>query len=94
MSCKRRALAQRECPKGSGCVMKRLRLLREGLKLEQRAQIELLHKEGHSRAEIGRRLGRHETTIGCEVRRLGTGPECDAERAVPHTQQIRSTASG
>ena len=26
--------------------MKRLRLLREGLKLEQRAQIELLHKEG------------------------------------------------
>ena len=46
LSCKRRALAQRECPKGSGCVKKRLRLLREGLKLEQRAQIELLHKEG------------------------------------------------
>lgn len=38
---------------------------------EQRAQIELLHKEGHSRAEIGRHLGRHETTIGREMRRAG-----------------------
>ena len=73
--------------------MKRLRLLREGLKLEQRAQIELLHKEGAQPGGDWAAACRHETTIGCEVRRLGTGPECDAERAVPQTQQIRSTAS-
>ena len=48
---------------------------------EQRAQIELLHKEGHSRAEIGRRLGRHETTIGREIKRRGGKRVYNAERA-------------
>ena len=56
---------------------------------EQRAQIELLHKEGHSRAEIGRRLGRHETTIGREVKRLGAGADYDAERAQVEAECLR-----
>jgi len=43
------------------------------LTIEQRARMERLHKEGLSLAEIGRRLGRHETTIVPEGTRVGTG---------------------
>jgi IS30 family transposase len=49
--------------------------------LEQRAQIERLHKEGLSLAEIGRRLGRQETTIGRELRKRRGAAGYDAEVA-------------
>lgn len=56
---------------------------------EQRAQIERLHKEGHSRAAIGRRLGRHETTIGRELKRQGTGGAYDAQKAQKRAECLR-----
>lgn len=59
---------------------------------EQRAQIELLHKEGHSQATIGRRLGRHETTIGRELKRLGGKRVYNAERAHLEAECLRGKA--
>jgi len=59
---------------------------------EQRAQIEFLHKEGHSRAAIGRRLGRHETTIGRELKRPGGMREYNAERAHLEAECMRRVA--
>ncbi len=59
---------------------------------EQRAQIEFLHKQGHSRAAIGRRLGRHETAIGRELKRSGGKRVYNAERAHLEAECMRRVA--
>ena len=39
--------------------------------LVERSQIELMHKQGLSQAEMARALGRHPSSIGRELRRNG-----------------------
>jgi IS30 family transposase len=45
------------------------------LSYRERCRVEALHAAGHSQAEIARRLGRHRSTIGRELRRNGTRRE-------------------
>jgi len=59
---------------------------------EQRTQIEALDKEGMSQMAIGRRLGRHATTIGRELERLGPGVVYKAEQAHLEAQCQRQMA--
>jgi IS30 family transposase len=52
---------------------------------EQRAQIEPRTRRG----TVGRRLGRHETTIEPEVKRVGTGAEYDTEQVQVEADCLR-----
>lgn len=55
----------------------------------ERAKIELLQAQGHSRAEIARKLGRHPSTIGRELARNGNDSGYAAPRAQACYQQRR-----
>ncbi len=47
----------------------------------ERAQVELLHRQGHGPAAIGRLLGRAKSTVSRELRRFEAGVPYDAARA-------------
>src|SRR6266704_6984721 len=48
------------------------------LTLQERERLSLLRVQGASQAEIARQLGRHPSTISCELRRNRTTPEYSA----------------
>ena len=51
------------------------------LTLQERERLSLLRVQGASQAEIARQLGRHPSTISCELRRNRTTPEYSAVAA-------------
>lgn len=60
------------------------------LNMDEREQIAQFRSQGLSRAEIGRRLGRHRSSIGRELRRNGEGGEYWPSRAQQKAQARRS----
>nr|WP_240522222.1 IS30 family transposase [Amycolatopsis vastitatis] len=62
------------------------------LSLTEREDIMVLRAQGHSRAEIARRLGRHRSTIGRELERNSTSRGYRATSA-QHTAQQRAKRS-
>lgn len=59
---------------------------------EERAQLELLHKQGHGPTSIGQQLGRAKSTVSRELRRGPGGGSYAAARAHAAAQILRAKA--